>query len=190
VTETDARARESHGNRGKEFERLLDRTHSYYRARGVADVEYIENAFVYCSEREFRRLPRTMTARMGDGRTLKRARTSGDYKGTLAGRGLAFDAKQFSDERLQLKKIPRHQVESLCSFAKAGGIAGFMVYAKQADTVYWVDALTMRELCDRALASTGVKTLNLSWFAANAVKIGAVAPGGLVEYARALLPGE
>lgn len=188
MTETDLVARESHGNRGKEFERMLEATHHYYRVLGLADVDYIENAFVYCSEAEFARLPPEMKARMGDGRTLKRSRTSGDYRGTLRGLGLAFDAKQFSDERLQLKKIPRHQVESLSSFARAGGIAGFMVYAKRAGTVYWVDAITMRNLCDQALSTKGLKTLNLEWFATKAVRVGEVLPGGLVEYARALSP--
>jgi penicillin-binding protein-related factor A (putative recombinase) len=165
---------------------MLDKTHHYYRVRGVADVDYIENAFVYCSEWEFNRLRPEMKARMGDGRTLRRARTSGDYRGTLHGRGLAFDAKQFSDERLQLKKIPRHQVESLCSFARAGGLAGFMIYARQVGTVYWVEAGLMRDLCDRALSSTGVKTLNLAWFAENAQVVGKVMPGGLVEYDKSL----
>jgi penicillin-binding protein-related factor A (putative recombinase) len=182
------RARQSHGNRGKEFERMLEKTHHYYRVRGVADVDYIPNAFAYCSEGEFQRLPRELKARMGDGRTLKRVRTSGDYRGTLSGLGLAFDAKQFSDDRLQLKKIPRHQVEALCSFARARGIGGFMVYAVRAAAVYWVDAFTMRALCDQALTNKGMKTLNLSWFAANAVPIGRVVPGGLVEYATAILP--
>ncbi len=167
---------------------MLEATHHYYRVRGVADVDYIENAFVYCSEREFARLPREMKARMGDGRTLKRVRTSGDYRGTLGPLGLAFDAKQFSDDRLRLKLIPRHQVESLSSFARTGGIAGFMVYAKQAATVYWVDAITMRNLCDQALSTKGLKTLNLEWFAAKAVRVGEVSPGGLIEYARALSP--
>lgn len=188
VSAAGLRAHQSHGNRGKEFERMLERTHHYYRVRGVADVDYIPNAFAYCSEAEFARLPREMKARMGDGRTLKRVRTSGDYRGTLGGRGLAFDAKQFSDDRLQLKKIPRHQVEALYSFARAGGIAGFMVYVRQASSVYWVDAFTMRDLYDRALSSTGVKTLNLLWFANNALPIGSVVEGGLVEYAYALSP--
>lgn len=182
----DIRARESHGNRGKEFEGMLEKTHHYYRVRGVADVDYIPNAFIYCSEADYRRLAPEMKARMGDGRTLRRARTSGDYRGTLRGRGLAFDAKQFSDERLQLKKIPRHQLESLCSFARAGGIAGFMVYARQVGKVYWVEARQMRDLCDRALSSKGVKTLNLDWFVENALLVDKVIPGGLVEYDKSL----
>jgi penicillin-binding protein-related factor A (putative recombinase) len=180
------RARQSHGNRGKEFERMLEKTHHYYGVRGVADVVYIENAFIYCSEGEFARLPRELKARMGDGRTLKRVRTSGDYRGTLRGRGIAFDAKQFSDDRLALGIIPRHQVEALSSFARAGGLGGFMVYARRVSTVYWVNALLMRDMCDRALSSKGVKTLNLKWFAENAVSVGVVVPGGLVEYDLAL----
>ena len=165
---------------------MLGRTHHYYKVRGMADVDYIENAFVYCSEKEYERLPREMKARMGDGRTLKRVRTSGDYRGTLGPFGLAFDAKQFSSERLQLKKLPRHQVEALCSFARPGGLAGFMVYAKQAGTVYWVEARQMRRLCDAALTAAGLKTLNLSWFAQNAVRVCEVRPGDLVEYAETL----
>lgn len=94
------RGRESHGNRGKEFESILKRTHDYYRARGVADVDYIPNAFTYCSEGEFSKLPPEMKARMGDGRTLKRVKSSGDYRGTLRGLGLAFDAKQISGTAL------------------------------------------------------------------------------------------
>ena len=166
---------------------MLEKTHHFYRARGIADVEYIENAFIYCSENEFRRLPTTLKARMGDGRTLKRVKTSGDYRGTLLGRGLAFDAKQFGDDRLELKKIPRHQVESLYAFSRAG-IAGFMVYARRVSTVYWVDARVLGELYYAAVFGTGVKTLNLAWFADNALSVGPVVPGGLVEYAHVLAP--
>lgn len=184
----DFEARQSYGNRGKEFERMLEKTHHFYRVQGTADVEYIENAFVYCSEAVFRQLPRTSKARMGDGRTLKRVRTSGDYRGTLGARGIAFDAKEFSSDRLSLKLIPPHQVESLASFARAGGLAGFLVYAKQVSKVYWVGARQMRDLCDQAFFNKGVKTLNLSWFATHAVPVGEVVPGGLVDYAPVLLP--
>lgn len=184
----DIRARQSHGNRGKEFEHMLEKTHHFYRTRGIADVEHIENAFVYCSENEFRRLSPTLKARMGDGRTLKRVKTSGDYRGTLLGRGLAFDAKQFGDDRFELKKIPRHQVESLFAFSRAG-LAGFMFYARRVSTVYWVDARAMSDLYYAAVfGNKGVKTLNLPWFARHALSVGPVASGGLVEYANVLAP--
>lgn len=186
--DAELRARESHGNRGKEFEGMVERTHHWYKVRGVADVEYIENAFVFCSEGEFRRLAPTMKARMGDGRTLKRVKTSGDCRGTLRQYGLAFDAKQFSSDRLALMKIPRHQIDSLYSFAKAGGKAGFMCYAKAVGKVYWVDAVTMSDLYYKALFNNGVKTLNLTWFAERATLIADVQPGDLVDYAPVLLP--
>lgn len=166
---------------------MLEKTHHFYRTHGIADVEYIENAFVYCSENEFRRLAPTLKARMGDGRTLKRVRTSGDYRGTLLGRGLAFDAKQFGDDRFELKKIPRHQVESLYAFSQAG-LAGVMFYARRVSRVYWVDARVLSELYYAAVFGKGVKTLNLPWFADHALSVGPVAPGGLVEYATVLVP--
>lgn len=189
VETSDCRARESHGNRGKLFERMLEKTHEFYRFKRVADVEYIENAFVFCSEAEYRRLAPTLKARMGDGRTLKRVRTSGDYRGTLSKFGIAFDAKECGDDRFNLKKLPRHQVDSLYSFARAGGLAGFLIWMKRVG-VYWVDAATMSGLYDAALFNRGVKTLNLKWFAENAVFVRRVEPGGLVEYAEALTPHE
>ena len=164
---------------------MLERTHQFYRVKGVADVDYIENAFVYCSEREFDRLPRELKARMGDGRTLKRVKTSGDYRGTLRGLGLAFDAKQISGDRLELKKIPRHQVESLSSFARAGGIGGFMVWVRRAGAVYWVPARKMNEVYYAAYGR-GVKTLNLAWFAEHALRVATVPPGDIVDYAPVL----
>jgi penicillin-binding protein-related factor A (putative recombinase) len=181
------RGRESHGNRGKDFERILERTHRRYREQGVADVDYIPNAFVYCSEWEWKRLPRTSTARMGDGRTLKRVQTSSDYRGTLRGLGLAFDAKEFSDDRLSLKKLPRHQVDSLARFARARGIAGFMVWAKRAGTVYWVPAALMSKVYYEAFGK-GVKTLNLAWFEEHAVRVAPIPPDDIVDYAAALTP--
>lgn len=187
--DSDCRARESHGNRGKTFERMVEKTHRFYRAQRVADVEYIENAFVYCSEAEYQRLPPTLKARMGDGRTLKRVRTSGDCRGTLGKFGIAFDAKECGADRFSLMKLPRHQVDSLYLFARAGGIAGFLIWMKRAG-VYWVDAETMSGLYYAALFNRGVKTLNLQWFAERAVFVGRVAPGDLVDYAKALTPHE
>lgn len=168
---------------------MLEKTHEFYRFKRVADVDFIVNAFVFCSEGEYRRLAPTMKARMGDGRTLKRSRTSGDYRGTLGMFGIAFDAKECGDDRFSLKKVPRHQVESLYSFARAGGLAGFLIWMKQVG-VYWVDAETMSGLYYAALFNRGVKTLNLKWFAEHAVFVGRVEPGGLVEYAESLKPHE
>lgn len=187
VADSDCRARESHGNRGKLFEGMLEKTHHLYRVKGVADVDYIENAFVFCSEAVYRRLPPQKKARMGDGRTLKRVQTPGDYRGTLGKFGIAFDAKECGDDRFSLTKLPRHQVESLYSFARAGGLAGFLIWMKRVG-VYWVDAQTMSDLYYAALFNRGVKTLNLKWFAEQALFVGRVIPGGLVEYAESLTP--
>lgn len=78
-------------------------------------------------------------------------------------------------------------MDSLASFARARGLAGFMVWVKQAGAVYWVPAPLMSDLYYAAFGR-GVKTLNLAWFAEKAVRVAPVPPDTIVDYAPVLAP--
>jgi recombination protein U len=176
-------APEPHANRGMLFEGMLVRTHDYYERQGIARVEKIPNAWAYCGEGEWRKLPDSLRGRAGDGRPLKRRKTSCDFIGTALGRGVAIDAKEFGRTSIPLANFEPHQVRRLAAFARVKSLAGFLIYSKLADAVFWVEAGDFNVVYHMGQ----VKSLNLDWLRKKAVLICEKPGNDIVDWARALI---
>jgi recombination protein U len=188
--------RQTHANLGKGFEDALDAAHELYERQGVGKIIHLRNAFVYCTEAAFNRLDPYMRARLGTGLTMVREKTEWDYCGVVRGRAVAFDAKEFSGTSIPVDELKPHQIEHLCAFAAGGGLAGFMIHAKQSGVVFWLDARKAREMADRVRFApkgkvTGVvKSLNELWLSENCIRVGRLQGGVWLNWAETLLKAE
>lgn len=110
---TDARyGRDTHANRGMEFEAALNHIHEIYLAQGKALIakNYVRATII------------------GDG---KLARVDGtaivDYSGLIrGGRFIAFDAKDNAGPSIRLDRLQPHQAEYLWKATQLGGF-GFVL---------------------------------------------------------------
>lgn len=185
--------RQSHGNRGKEFEDALAAAHEVYERQGIGKIIHLRNAFTFCTEAAFNRQEPYMRARLGTGLTMVREKTEWDFCGVVRSKAVAFDAKEFSGSSISLGDLKSHQIENLCAFASAGGVAGFMIHAKRSGVVFWLDALKARELDDKArFVGKGkvagvLKSLNELWLSENALRVGRLQGGVWLNWAETLL---
>jgi recombination protein U len=162
---------------------MLERTHSYYERAGVGLVEKIENAFGYCSEQEWQRLPAPLKARTGDGKPLKRQKTICDYMGHAYSLGVAFDAKEFDGPSIPLENFKDHQARRLFTFQRTKGLAGFLVWSKRVDEVYWVAADVVLKL----KAGFERKSISIDWLRQKALLISKGTTGAIIDWARVLI---
>lgn len=192
----DFRRPAAFGNRGKSFERMIERANAIYQVRGVAHVSRNENVWQSASARIAERLPGFMWARTGDGkRFLVMHQSDVDYSGVVrGGRALIFDAKEFQGTSLPLRAFRPHQVELLCSAQRCGAVAGFLVYNTDTGQAFWLRAAQVREALDKtvfARKGRGIhpKSFSLGWLAKNAVVVGVWHSGAVADYLDALLRG-
>lgn len=176
-------AQTPHANRGRALEQMLARTHDYYERQGIASIEKFPNAFVFCAEIEWQKIQTpALKARTGDGKPLKREKTDCDFKGHARGFGVAFDAKEFAGPSIPLANFKPHQVQRLYMFARTGGRAGFIIWAKRIDSVFWIEAQAFS-----AIYHTGhLKSLNLDWLRENALTICQWTTAALIDWAAVL----
>ena len=70
-----------------------------------------------------------------------------DYNGVYRGKYIDFECKEtLSKTSLSFNNIPKHQIEHLKKVIYHGGVAFFMIYFKNLDEVYIVDAKDIIEL--------------------------------------------
>lgn len=188
-------APEPHSNRGRLFEGMLERTHDYYLRQNIGRVEKLPNAWVYCSEGEYNRLPDSMKARTADGRPLKRQKTSCDYIGTVLGRGVAIDAKEFAGPSIPLRNFESHQVRRLDLFSRVKSVAGFLIYSKRADAVFFLEAGFFSPIYHTGHVKSQnvhmgqVASLNVEWLRSNTTLVCERAGNDIVDWARVLIIG-
>lgn len=174
-----------HANRGRQLEGMLIRTHQFYERSGIASVEKIPNAFVFCNEIEWQRIKSpALKARTADGKPLKREKTDCDFKGHARGFGVAFDAKEFSGASIPLTNFKPHQVLRLFTFARTGGCAGFMIWAKRIDSIFWIEARAFNPV----YLLGQLRSLNLAWLKEHATLICQSTTGALIDWASVLFP--
>lgn len=177
---------EPHANRGRAFESMLERTHDFYGRQRIGKVEKIPNAWAYCNEAEYFRLPDDMKAVTGTGRLMKRIKTSCDYLGTVSGRGVAFDAKEFAGSSIPFSQFTAHQVRRLYEYARVKTLAGFMILAKRIDSVFWIDAEALSTAFHIGIGRP--KSFNIDWLKTYAVLICERASQVTIDWARVLIP--
>lgn len=178
-------AQTPHANRGRLLEGMLERTHQYYERSGIGSVEKIPNAFVFCSEIEWQRIKSpALKARTADGKPLRREKTDCDFKGHARGFGIAFDAKEFAGPSLPIANFKPHQVLRLFTFARTGGTAGFMRWAKRIDSIFWIEAAAFNLI----YLGGKLKSLNLAWLKEHAILICSCTTGALIDWVSVLFP--
>ena len=178
-------SQEPHANRGRALESMLEVAHVSYEKQQIGSVEKLPNAFVFCSEGEWRGIKEpALKARTADGKPLKRAKTDCDYKGHVRGYGVAFDAKEFAGASIPFTNFKRHQILRLYEFMRTGGIAGFMVWAKRTDEVFWIPA----DLLIKVWTHFDRKSLPIEWLQTNARLICTLRPGAIIDWAAKIIP--
>lgn len=105
----------SHANRGKKLEMMLDMTHKQYIADRFADV---------------RKVPEPLKAKKVRGVDVdaKLAKAEWvDYSGVYKGKSVAFDAKESTKERWDLRNLTASQYEFLESWNACGSVTFLIV---------------------------------------------------------------
>lgn len=188
-------APQSAANRGKTLEEMLRRAHNYYARARLAWVYHIPNAWGYVSKKQYDGLNEYLRAvqyRKGGTYYLAREQTPCDYTGHFTAGGrvvpLSFDAKEFEGPSMSLDMLKAHQLDSLAAAEGVGSLAGFLVWSKKANRVYWLAASKARGLADKArFAPRGkvkgvLKSLSVAWLDENAVTLCTPTSDGLADY--------
>jgi penicillin-binding protein-related factor A (putative recombinase) len=181
------------GNRGKDWESILARTHDHYRAIGLGVVFHIPNSWRY-GGRPKQGADSARHAATGDGRTLKRVKSAPDFVGSLSGRGIVFDAKSFSGASIPYDQFDEDrsgkQIEDLHDAWRGGNLAGYMVLEKRTMRVHWVEAeyvYKWRWNVTRGIKGTA-KSINFSEVVDHRIRLLGVCDGFRFDYAPLLIP--
>jgi recombination protein U len=177
-------------NRGRHFQRILNNTHTWYARQRWGKVYEIPNAFAYVSERRWQLSAVDLRARTLKGAPLLRVKSAPDYMGGIAGRHVVFDAKEFAAASIPLGNFTEHQIDDLYLAERAGSIAGFMVWEKRTERVYWLPASYVRAWSDSVTCRrAGVaKSLNFAKCADKQVRLlCSVERDGVAHYAPVLV---
>lgn len=142
------RKRSIFGNRGKEFEALLEQAHEFYRVRGFADIDH------------------NPTASKHIGKRVIQVASTVDFSGVIApdGRAIYFDAKETQEASLPLRSIHAHQIRTITDKQRFGAIAGLMIrfvgVARQSGRIFFVPAFVVQKLWDEGNWRKGRKSIS------------------------------
>lgn len=192
----DLGRKQGHGGRGTDFEKMIERAHSFYRRRGMAVVERNKRVWDYTTEGRARSLPAFMAARTLDGRNhLVMENSQVDYSGTAGGRSIRFDAKETAEASIPLRYLKADQVKELCDHELAGALAGFLIHFSRTGEVFWVKASQVRAAQDLVLFQVGKgrhpKSLSLEWMGEHALAVYTVRHAGdMCDYLSKLLKAD
>ena len=181
------------GNRGREWEAVLERTHAWYRSGGLGVVFRIPNAWNFVGGRGKIADPKRH-ASTGDGRALGRVKSAPDFVGSLRGRGLTFDAKEFAGTSIPYDQfdhdLSAKQIQDLYDAGLGGNLAGYMVLEKRTARVYWVEAAYVHGWSwnvQRGIKGT-VKSINFAEVVDERIRLLGECDGFRFDYAPLLLP--
>lgn len=168
---------QGHANRGRELEKLLERTHAYYRVhkKAVVDKNPVEWRYInfsqYNAAKDNVGASRTV-AKTAHGEYLRKVKSDIDFSGTLAGgRSIYFDAKQTQGKSWPYDRIDKHQVETLIEKDKIGAIAGIILMFTDLDRAFFVQASTIDEGVINMLYRKGRKSLSIAECEQHALEI-------------------
>lgn len=191
LTLTGVKRPTSQANRGRGFQAILNNTHLWYERQRWGKVYEIPNAFAHVSRSRWMNSPPELRARTEKGGLLLRVKSAPDYLGSLGGRHVEFDAKEFAGTSIDYRNFTEHQVDNLYSAERSGAIAGFIVLEKRTGAVHWVSAGYLRAWLDqiRTKRAGVAKSINFGTVAADGVrKLCAVERDSFAHYAPALVP--
>lgn len=188
------RRRSAQGNRGREWEAVLERTHDWYASLGRGVVFPVSNTWDFAAYSFWKTQPPNRRATTGEGGHIVRLKSAPDYVGSLAGRGVVFDAKEFSGASIPYENFDHdgraRQIGMVYDASRGGNLAGYMVLEKRTARVYWVAAEFVHgwsENIRRGLAGV-VKSINFSKVVDERIRPLGVCDGYRFDYAPLLIP--
>ena len=155
--------KESHAHRGKILESDLERTHGFYKKRGLADVSKIPDRWESISRYELEAkikegLHGSKYAWTGQGYGLTRKAADVDYVGIVkGGRLVKFDAKETAQKSFPLANVEKHQVDTLYSASRVGAIAGLLISFYKEGRYFFVTAEYLSDVFYKAKHSASSK---------------------------------
>ncbi len=164
----------SHSNLGKDFEAMLNRTHHFYAVNKLASVEKNPVEWRYIGFSEYNKLKTSrgeLVAITNTNRYIKKVKSDVDYCGVFGGRFITFDAKQTKESSLPLGNIAEHQIQTLLSKERAGGISGLMIYFSEKGRCFFVPASIVDAANIEMLYKKGRKSLSVDLCAAKGREI-------------------
>jgi penicillin-binding protein-related factor A (putative recombinase) len=158
---------EPQGNRGREWEAVLERTHDQYCAHGLGVVFPICNTWEFAGYHFWQTQPANRRAKTAEGGLLVRMKSAPDYVGSLRGRGLVFDAKEFAGASIPYANFDHDgrakQIRSVYAASRGGALAGYMILEKRTSRVYWVNGDWVMDWSERIRRTPGTpKSINFS----------------------------
>lgn len=131
--------RASYANRGKAFEKLIERANSQYASKGMAIVQKVPTPWIV-----IRKGSKIISAYPEEKSTV-------DFMGVANGKAIAFDAKSTREvTRFPLSNIEQHQMDFLKAIDQQGGRAFFLIeYATKRET-YVISYTSMSEYWENA----------------------------------------
>ncbi|HEY8560474.1 MAG TPA: Holliday junction resolvase RecU [Pyrinomonadaceae bacterium] len=154
----------NHAHLGRDLEDLLSRTHEYYRARGMADMEKNPVEWKYISKFEYDKLKAAradIVAVTNNNRYIKRVKSDVDFAGVGYGRYFTFDAKETAEKNLPLSRVAEHQLRTLLKKEQCGGVAGLMILFSSVNRLFFVPASVVDAATVEMLYKKGRKSLSL-----------------------------
>lgn len=153
----------NHSNLGKDWEENLSLIHAEYLDAGLIDVVQSPNAWEFAAKDYFWKAKiryekgdRT-AARTGNGFYLTRVRSEVDFSGGNGRFSICFDAKSTIEKRFGFDLIEPLQIKHLEKSHKCGAKAGFMIFMKVFDRVFFLPANTISEQYDAWYIGTQIK---------------------------------
>lgn len=181
------------GNRGKEWESVLERTHDWYRVGGLGVVFHIPNSWKYGGRQKQGADP-SRHATTANRRSLVMVKAAPDFVGTLRGRGIVFDAKSFEGASIPYDNFDHDksakQIQDIYDASRGGNLAGYMVLEKRTMRVYWVEAEFVHKWSwnvRRGIKGI-VKSINFSEVVDHRIKLLGECDGYRFDYAPLLIP--
>lgn len=143
-----ARPADNWANRGMGFEGLLNDIHALYKAlsRGWIIKQYLPLVIV---DHDYRGNLAKITGR-----------ATVDYLGCVNGRFVAFDAKDCTEKRIELKRLEPHQLRDMIDIERNGGRAFVLVRFEQR-RCYTIPALAWAA-AERAYKTGKIETV-MGW---------------------------
>lgn len=147
--------KQSYSNRGKPFERNINRSNDTYKLKNWGHIEKAE--------------PPVKVKHQQGNRIIGYFEKKGfvDYFGISNGRAIAFEAKSTRErKRFDLSNVNPHQVESLEAWNEQGGIAFLLIEFSKHREVYFVPYEAFEEWWTNQFKG-GRKSIPYQWFFEN-----------------------
>ena len=135
-------------NRGKAFENTIEMMNSVYEKQGLGKIQFNPTSH------------KSVKNKQGEIINFYDKKSTVDFLGCLEYRTVAFDAKECSAERWNLKtNFKRHQEEALHNFRRGGAASFILLHMKKYNEVYMVPLLEVQKFIAEGLKSVSIKDL-------------------------------